>query len=160
MPSPTSHQIDRRLLPKPKPDVKIIWTSRAMSPLRWGTEGVYNFDFRYGYEDFGVPPRDLGPKGAVFTGVEGEEIIFEVETSFEETGRFPVEYEWSFGDGAEGHGKSFAHTYKAPSEEGLQVVVTVTDNKGSKWRARKAIYISEGDNQPMMISDGELLVLT
>lgn len=130
-----------RFAPKSKPKVRIEWSSFTRFPLVWGIgEDVFTYDDIY--------------------GVDADRLVtFEAVTDFTDTGCFPVAWEWSFGDGVEAYGVTVTHSYTTPCSEGIQAVLTVTDNKGRKWRARAPMYIHESATKAMAVIDGDMIVL-
>jgi len=52
-------------------------------------------------------------------------------------------YEWDFGDGTDGSGRSVSHTYDAAGT--FTVVLLVTDNDGATGRTQKTIYVEAGE---------------
>jgi hypothetical protein len=147
----------RHFLPKAKPDVRIRWSANpnATTPLSWNT----------GDDTIGYGPSDLtgdrafGIDNAVYSVDRNSLVTFFAVTNFKSTGSFPVAWEWSFGDGAEGYGESVTHAYSTVSTEGVQAVVTVTDNRGRKWRARKQMYINQTAVRPMILATEDMVIL-
>ena len=52
-------------------------------------------------------------------------------------------YSWDFGDGAEGTGKSVAHTYTAVGT--YTIILTVTDNSDASDQAAKTVYVTAAE---------------
>jgi hypothetical protein len=126
--------------PRATPDVRIEYRS-SRTPFNWvlGDETV-----GYGKENF-VGGRNFGAKNAVYFTELDQPVQFSAITDFSGTERFGVFWEWDFGDGFSFRGSEAAvHSYSLLSLEGrdtVQVVLTVTDNKGGKWRARAQVYL-------------------
>lgn len=140
-----------RFPPKAKPDVRIQWTSYLRRPLSWS-----------------IVPEPVGPaqvwdydgasRPAVYEIEVGEKVVFSAVTDFEDTGCIPVAWEWSFGDGRKAFGEQVVHAYTSPAPTGIQAVLTVSDNKGRRYRARQAMYIEEFSVKPVLLSRDNLLV--
>jgi PKD repeat protein len=137
---------------KATPDVRIQWTTYTRQPLAWSIiahGGGSDIDFEYG-PDSGNP----------FYKVEVEDpIFFSAYADFMDTGATPVAWAWSFGDGRRAFGEQVTHTYTSPVPTGTQVVLTVTDNKGRKHRARQTMYIEDFSIRPMLLDYENLLVV-
>lgn len=56
--------------------------------------------------------------------------------------RSSVEHYWTFGDGTFSYGSTVTHTYKVPNQS-TQVVLRITDNKGSRYYTRQQLYVKE-----------------
>lgn len=164
---------ERLFAPKPTPEISIQWSSDKRRPLIWGFTPPYSppteSDPVLRYVDYSenvldgdfndpIAPRPSGDN-AVFVVDKGEQITFSTYQNFEDTKCFPVFWEWSFGDGKRAYGKDVTHIYDllAP-QKGVQVVLTVTDNKGRKWRARQQMYIVAPDVTPVFIDLDSILV--
>lgn len=72
--------------------------------------------------------------------VTGEAVIFDASASSDPDGEV-VAWDWDFGDGNEGSGKTVTHSY---SEAGEYLVwLTVTDNRGATGTSSKTLVIAE-----------------
>jgi len=74
--------------------------------------------------------------------VEGGTISFTAVLSSDEDGVI-VDYDWDFGDGTDGTGRSVTHTYAAAGS--YTVVLRVTDNRGASGETQKTVYVEEGE---------------
>lgn len=96
---------------------------------------------------------DFTPKGAAFAYTAGAstfipagawhiaidtEITFTATATFFQSDENAISYLWDFGDGFQGYGESVAHSYALVNP--IQVVLTVTDNKGGHHRCRRQLY--------------------
>ena len=164
---------ERLFAPKPTPEVSIRWTSESRRPFVWGFTPPYSPPTEsepvLRYVDYSpsalatgftnaVAPRP-SEDNAVFLVEKNEDVVFTAYQNFNDTKAFPVFWEWSFGDGKRAYGEQVVHSYDllAP-QQGVQVVLTVTDNKGRKWRARQQMYVVEPDITPVLIDLDSLLV--
>lgn len=159
--------------PKATPEVAIEWQSDTRRPFVWGL-GTPPFEeptesdpiLRYvsyssealdaGIDD-PVAPRPSGKK-PIYLTEKGSNVVFSVRQSFKETKCFPVFWEWDFGDGYKAYGEQVSHTYSVIAPQGIQVVLTVTDNKGRKWRAREQMYVYAPSITPVLVDPRRILV--
>jgi PKD domain len=157
-----------RYRPKPKPDVRIEWRDpRSQAILEWsivpegsGSPETFGYDLSdersvtlVDGDIIDVPTTEV-----VNTSEVRSEITFTARCDFDGTESFPVFWEWSFGDGFRAFGEQVTHSYFTLSESGqFQVVLTVTDNKNRKWRARKAMYIVPSTVKATLIGNDTLL---
>jgi hypothetical protein len=164
---------ERIFAPKPTPDVSIRWRSNKRKPFVWGFTPPFEAPTEanpvlryvdYSAETLSANVEDpIAPRpdedNAVFVVEKGEMISFEAHQQFADTKCFPVFWEWAFGDGARAYGEQVTHAYEilAP-QQGVQVVLTVTDNKGRKWRARQQMYVVVPETTPVLIDLDSLLV--
>lgn len=146
----------KKFSPWPKPDISIEWFTHIRDPLSWSLGTPPNSTFEYGEAD--LIARGFNGKDPVFVTEVGEEIVFRVKEDFRQTRLFPVFWEWSFGDGVREYGREVRHVYSMPSPEGIQVVLTVTDNKNRKWRAREQMYIQPESTRPVLVDWNDILV--
>lgn len=78
----------------------------------------------------------------------GAMVTFDASASYDPDGSV-VSYEWDFGDGAGGTGRTATHTYSA---EGVHTVtLTVTDNNGAKATDTLTVQVIQ-ENRPPVIS--------
>jgi hypothetical protein len=158
-----------RYRPKPKPDVRIEWRDpRSQAVLEWSIvpEGAGSPEtFGYDLSDersVTLPNGDAAnvPITEVVRYSEvGSLITFTAKHDFDGTESFPVFWEWSFGDGFRAFGEQVTHSYSSLSPSGqFQAVLTVTDNKGRKWRARRAMYIVPSTIKASLIGSDTLLI--
>jgi hypothetical protein len=143
---------------KATPDVRIKYKS-SRTPFAWL---LGDTTIGYGKEDL-IGPRDLGFKNAVYWTELDQPVWFSAITDFSGTDRFPVFWEWDFGDGFSFRNSETAvHSYSLLSLEGrdtVQAVLTVTDNKGGKWRARAQVYlVIPPEFKPVGFTEAELLI--
>lgn len=68
------------------------------------------------------------------------EVVTFTATVVMPTGKTIAGYKWEFGDGSEGSGNPSTHTYLQASIN-INCVLTVTDNNGVEWIARKTMYL-------------------
>ena len=164
----------KHFLPKPDPEVSIQWSSSIQRPFNWGlgsppySDAVSPEDPVLHFVDYSENslnsrfshPQAPRPDGsnAVFVTEIGTDIVFTAIYRFAETGCSPVFWEWNFGDGIRGYGVEVTHSYALPAPQGIQVVLTVTDTKGRKWRAREQVYVQERSITPVLISSDKLLI--
>lgn len=141
--------------PRPKPEVKIEWFSHVRRPLEWSLGTEYLFS----YSQSSLQARDLGKKPIFVTEV-GIPVTFKAKQTFQETERFPVFWEWNFGDGLKGYGQEVQHVWSLAYPKGTQVVLTVTDNKGAKWRTREPMYIEPPTITPVLIDPKFILQIS
>jgi hypothetical protein len=166
---------ERFFAPKPTPEVSIQWSSDSQNPLIWGlgsppygTPSESDPILRYvnygaselddNFED-AIAPRPSGDN-AVFVVDINSEVVFTAHQNFQDTKCFPVFWEWSFGDGFRAYGEQVSHTYSILAPEGVQAVLTVTDNKGRKWRARQQMYVVVPSVMPVLIAPDSLVVVS
>ena len=71
-----------------------------------------------------TPVADAGPSKI---GAPGEKLDFDGSSSVDPDGEISV-YEWNFGDGSEGRGKTVSHTYNKPGRYAVSLLVK--DNSG------------------------------
>jgi PKD repeat protein len=57
-----------------------------------------------------------------------------------------VAYNWDFGDGKRGSGRSPAHTYATDSERAFVVTLTVTDDKGRQASESQSVTVRPSDD--------------
>lgn len=107
--------------PKPTPEVAF-----SISP----TAGAYSYT---------VGVTVYNPTNAELVDIDTS-ITFTASVSFPDPTHYATSYEWDFGDGAKGYGSPTTHTYLAANPH-VQAVLTVVDNQGNRWRARKQIYL-------------------
>ena len=93
----------------------------------------------------GACSRPDGLPVAVFvlTPVAGDSplvVTFDASGSYDSDGAI-VRYDWEFGDGATGTGRSAAHTYVVDSETVFTIRLTVTDNDGSQASEAQAVTV-------------------
>ena len=71
----------------------------------------------------------LNETGSEINGasIEGEKTFFNASRSSDNSGDDLV-YAWDFGDGNEGNGMNINHTFNGTTEDGFNVVLTVTDS--------------------------------
>lgn len=84
----------------------------------------------------------------VYSPSNADVVNINADTTFVADARFPsptrwaTSYEWDFGDGAKGYGSTTTHSYLYTSPAAsVQPVLTVIDNRGARWRARKELYL-------------------
>jgi len=68
-------------------------------------------------------------------------VRFDASASLDPDGAI-VRYEWSFGDGAAGMGRSAVHTYIAEEPTTFTILLTVIDNVGNKASATKTVAVA------------------
>ena len=90
---------------------------------------------------FNIPPNASFTVSVALIEVGGT-INFTAIQSTDEDGVI-VSYEWDFGDGTEGTGRSVSHTYT--TVDTFTVVLLVTDDDGATARTQKVIYVEEGE---------------
>jgi len=92
-------------------------------------------------ETMSVIVNDITPPSAAFswfylneTGIEisgasmeGEVTFFNASSSSDNSGN-SLTYVWDFGDGSEGNGETLEHTFNGTTDDGFNVVLTVTDS--------------------------------
>jgi len=75
-----------------------------------------------------------------YNGIIGETITFSAKNSYDDDGRI-VLYEWDFGDGIAGTGKTITHAYVETGE--YSVMLTVTDEYGATSNETTTVSITE-----------------
>ncbi len=90
---------------------------------------------------FNVPPNASFTLSVAVVEVGGT-IDFTAVTSTDEDGVI-VSYEWDFGDGTDGTGRSISHTYEAVGS--YTVVLIVTDDRGATGKTQKTVYVEAGE---------------
>ncbi len=97
----------------------------------------------------------FGPDGlpvALFTltpesGASPLVVTFDASASFDADGAI-VRYDWTFGDGSAGIGRSPAHTYAVESETAFTVRLTVTDHDGNEASVSRAVTVHPPEPPP------------
>ncbi len=67
-------------------------------------------------------------------------VRFDASASFDPDGAI-VRYDWAFGDGATGTGRSPVHTYAVESETTFTVRLTATDNDGNRASGTRTVTV-------------------
>jgi PKD repeat protein len=92
-------------------------------------------------ETMSVIVNDITPPSAAFSwfylnetgseisgaSMEGEVTFFNASSSSDNSGN-SLTYVWDFGDGSEGNGETLEHTFNGTTDDGFNVVLTVTDS--------------------------------
>jgi PKD repeat protein len=104
-----------------------------------------------------APAPQNKPPTAVITGpakgIAGETVNFSAGNSSDNDGQI-VKYNWNFGDGTTGNGLETSHTYDAPGN--YNVTLVVTDNGGLTGKVTKPIQIQ----QPAPVNIAPTAVIT
>jgi PKD repeat protein len=81
------------------------------------------------------------------TGESPLVVTFDASASYDPDGAI-VRYDWEFGDGSAGTGRSPAHTYAVDSETMFAVRLTVTDNDGNQASGTQTITVCRAPPPP------------
>jgi len=90
---------------------------------------------------FNVPPNASFTVSVALVEIGGT-INFTAIQSTDEDGVI-VSFEWDFGDGTDGTGRSVSHTYTTIGT--FTVVLLVTDDDGATARTQKVVYVEAGE---------------
>ncbi len=105
-------------------------------PLWFGFLAVLLVSGCSGPDDLPVALFTLDPE----SGDSPLVVRFDASASFDPDGAI-VRYDWAFGDGATGTGRSPAHTYAAESETVFTVRLTVADNEGNRASGTRTVTV-------------------
>lgn len=86
-------------------------------------------------------------------------ITFTASTIFDDEDEWALSYEWDFGDDSYGFGLTVTHQFKSNNAHN-QIVLTVVDNLGRRWRARKQIYLRSYQDIVLAMAPDEYWPLT
>ncbi|MGA1842202.1 MAG: putative Ig domain-containing protein [bacterium] len=81
-----------------------------------------------------------------YSGLKGEEIIFDGSGSYDPEGDLSLSYQWNFGDGATSDLQNPTHTYQATGH--FIVSLFVTDSRGATGSAETSAQIGEPNREP------------
>jgi parallel beta-helix repeat protein len=80
--------------------------------------------------------------GGPYSGIVAMEYNLSAEDSFDLDGDI-IKYEWDFGDGTKGTGKTTSHIYTSSGE--YKIILTVTDNDGNNGSATTKAIVDESN---------------
>jgi PKD repeat protein len=111
-------------------------------PAVEGTPDI-SIDFSPHKEEYqyNVGGSTVKPSPTAYYAHINETVTLTATVTFANTEKqWAIAYEWDLGDGTLAYNNPATHKYALPNEH-LQVSLTVTDNFGQEWRARKAMYL-------------------
>lgn len=130
---------DNALVSEPAPPV--IETVREVPDPEGSPEISIEFSPHKEEYTYNVGGETVKPSPTVYYAHINEAVTLTATVTFANpTKQWAVGYRWDLGDGTIAYNNPATHTYTLPSTH-LQVGLTVFDNKGQEWRARKAMYL-------------------
>lgn len=105
-------------------------------PLWFGTLAVLFISGCFGPDDLPFALFTLDPE----SGDSPLVVRFDASASFDPDGAI-IRYDWTFGDGATGTGRSPVHTYAVETETTFTVRLTVTDNNGNRASGTRTVTV-------------------
>lgn len=126
------------------------WICKNSWDTNWGYDGFFNIEYgsmniqryiawpEYNHSSFNCPP--VAHLGGFYTGSLNDEIYFDGSDSLDDDNE-QLRYEWEFGDGTNGEGKTITHIY--PSTGIYEVILTVTDSENKSSQDWGLVFIDE-----------------